>query len=66
VATLRRIEGDFQEGRAAADRLSRSWPDYGWVPDAPSEAWARGAVERFREIMEEQPAIFKAMQEGAV
>jgi len=65
MATLRRIEGDLQEGRAAADRLSRSWPDYAWIPEAPSEAWARGAVERFRKIMDEQPAIFKAMQEGA-
>jgi hypothetical protein len=35
------------------------------VPEAPSEAWARGAVERFREIMDERPAIFKAMHERA-
>ena len=65
MARLKQIEDDFQVGRAAADRLSRSWPDYAWVPDAPSYAWARGAIERFREIMDDQPAIFKAMQEGA-
>jgi len=65
MAALRRTKDDFQYGRTAADRLSYSWPDYAWVPEAPSEAWARGAVERFREIMDERPAIFKAMHERA-
>jgi hypothetical protein len=65
MATLQRLDDDYQAGRDAADQLSHTWPDYSWVPDAPSEAWARGAVARFGELMDEQRAIFKASQQGA-
>lgn len=65
MATLRRSGDDYQDGRDAADRLSKCWPDYSWVPDAPSGAWARGAVERIREIIDDQLAVFKAQQKGA-
>jgi hypothetical protein len=57
--------GDQAEGRAAADRLADSWPDRSWVTDAPSAAWARGAIERFGELLQEQPAIFRASREGS-
>ena len=49
-------------GRAAAERLTDEWPDVSWVPEAPSETWARAAVERFGELIREQRAIFRASQ----
>jgi len=52
-------------GRAAADRLAREWPDRSWVPTSPSDDWARGAIERFGELLREQPAIFRASREGS-
>ncbi len=52
-------------GRVAAERLCHEWPEVEWVPDAPSEAWARGAVERLAELMQEQPALFRASREGS-
>jgi hypothetical protein len=51
-------------GRAAAERLSDEWPDVRWVPEAPEEAWANAAVERFSELILEQRAIFRASQKG--
>jgi hypothetical protein len=49
-------------GRAAAERLTDEWPDVSWVPEAPSETWARAAVERFGELIRAQRAIFRASQ----
>jgi len=65
MATLERVDDDYEAGREAADRLSHTWPDYSWVPDAPSEAWARGAVVRFGELMSGQRPVFRASQQGA-
>lgn len=56
---------DWSAGRTAAERLAHSWPDRSWVTDAPSPAWARGAIERFGELLREQPAIFRASREGS-
>jgi hypothetical protein len=52
-------------GRAAAERLTDSWPDAAWVPESPSEAWANAALGRFAELIQEQRAIFRASQRGA-
>lgn len=54
-----------QEGREAAEQLARVWPDVQWVPDAPSGEWALGALERFSELIAEQPAMFRASQAGS-
>lgn len=56
---------DRDAGRAAGDRLAHSWPDRSWVDDAPSVEWARGAIERFGELLRDQPAMFKASREGS-
>lgn len=58
-------DAETRAGREAADRLCDEWPEVGWVPDAPSEAWARGAVERLAELRQELRALFRAGREGA-
>jgi hypothetical protein len=55
-------EDEVLVGRAAAERLTDEWPDISWVPEAPSEIWARAAVERFGELIREQRTIFRASQ----
>lgn len=52
-------------GRRAAERLSDEWPEVSWVPEAPTEAWANAAIERFAELISDQRAIFRASQRGA-
>ena len=64
TATRTRAD-EIAAGRAAAERLSDSWPDVAWVPEAPTETWANAAVGRFAELIQEQPAIFRASQRGA-
>lgn len=65
MATLKQINGEEKAGRAAADRLSKSWGENDWIPTEPSEDWARGAIERLGEIINEQPAIVRASLKGA-
>jgi hypothetical protein len=55
-------DDEILAGRAAAERLTDEWPDVSWVPEAPSETWARAAVERFGELIREQRSIFRASQ----
>jgi hypothetical protein len=65
---VRRVDREEQEvraGREAADRLGDSWPDMSWVPEAPSEAWARAAIERLAELIRNQKPIFRASQKGS-
>ena len=52
-------------GRAAAERLAAQWPNVSWVPIAPSAQWAEAAIQRFAEMIREQPSIFRASQRGA-
>src|SRR4051812_37512297 len=56
---------EMAEGRAAAERLTDSWPDVSWVPERPTETWANAAVGRFADLIQEQRAIFRASQRGA-
>jgi hypothetical protein len=65
MATLKQINGEVEAGRAAADRLSDSWGEHDWIPTEPSEDWARGAIERLGQIINEQPAIVRASLKGA-
>lgn len=58
-------DSEIQAGQEVADRLCDEWPHVEWVPDARSEAWARGAVERLAERMRKQPALFRASRVGA-
>ena len=58
-------DAETRAGRRAADRLCDDWPEVGGIPDAPSEASARGAVERLAHRMQEQPALFRAIREGS-
>lgn len=65
---VRRVDREEQEvraGRAAADRLSDTWPEVTWVPEAPSEVWARAAIERLAELIRNQKPIFRASQKGS-
>ena len=59
------IEDETAAGRAAADRLARGWSNRAWVPASPTTEWAAAAVERFREIMTEQPEMVRASMKGA-
>lgn len=56
---------DREAGRAAADRLASEWPDRSWVGDAPSLDWARGAIDRFGELLRGQLSMFRASREGS-
>jgi hypothetical protein len=64
VATVE-ISGDEIEGRASADRLADDWENRGWVPLAPSPAWARAAIGRLGEIIAAQPSMLRASMRGA-
>src|SRR5262245_55139260 len=64
-AGSRAREHEVAAGRAAAERLTDSWPDVSWVPERPSVTWANAAVGRFAELIREQRAIFRASQRGA-
>ncbi len=54
-----------ERGRHAAQRLCDSWPDTAWVPGEPTQLWAQGALQKFAELIRQQPAIFRASQHGA-
>ena len=58
-------EEETRAGREAADRLIDEWPKVEWVPNAPSEAWARGALEQLAKRMRAEPALFRASREGS-
>jgi hypothetical protein len=52
-------------GRAAADRLAEEWHDVSWAPADPSCVWAKGAVDRFGELVRDQLPIFRISQKNA-
>lgn len=59
------IIDDEIAGRLAADRLADDWDDRGWIPEAPTAAWARAAIDRLGEIIAAQPSILRASMKGA-
>lgn len=52
-------------GRAAADRLAEEWHDVSWAPADPGYVWAKGAVDRFGELVRDQLPIFRTSQKNA-
>jgi len=63
VATV--FDDQTAAGREAADRLTQNWDDRGWVPLSPTFEWARAAIDRFGEIIADQPHIFRSSMKGA-
>lgn len=61
-ATELHAASEYEAGKSAAERLGRDWPNVDWIPQDVGAEWARGAVERFAELIREQLPIFRASQ----